>query len=689
MKFRLNAVGLGLSVLLAACGGGGGSNNSGDPVATTSSGQAVDGYIFGGNASCGGATTITNETGYFAFSPACAAAIEVNGGINFDTKLPFKGLLKAPAGSPFVTPLTTLIVDGGLTNAEIAAAFSLSAGTDVSKIDPISNLELHKRTLAAHQIAQQVADILGGLASTATAPTSAADVQAIYTEAVKAVASTIKANANAPLFDATGAVNATLLNRMVQQSLINASTSSNAALVSISQILSTFSPTSVADATAQAIASQAQAFMDLPAGTTPGQITSLTTALQSNASIANVTSQLTNLLTNAAAATGQINLAAVGAAIRQISDATTNGDTAALASAVAGANNAIAIQAAAAGVIAPVITGPIAPPVAPPVNPPEVPPVVVPPVTPPVNPPVEPPANPPEVPPVTPPVNPPVEPPEVPPVVVPPVTPPANPPVEPPEVPPVVVPPVTPPVNPPPVEPPVNPPVTPPTEPILSISLDQTPGSASAPTTYSAGGTQATYNDDTNTASYARISGFGANDAIAFAGAVQSHVAVSSQGSNVTLTVNNNGVVSSIVLQGIINAGQIVYDVASFNTLPVGDIRFNGQEQAQNTTLDGLGGTLTNPATTDASSGSFVFTDDALLPSVVRISGFGANDSLRLTNTSASAVSVSSKGGNASFTVNQNGTISSITLLGVVPSGGIVYDINSFNALPVGNVQFQ
>ena len=218
--------------------------------------------------------------------------------------------------------------------------------------------------------------------------------------------------------------------------------------------------------------------------------------------------------------------------------------------------------------------------------------------------------------------------------------------------------------------------------------LDQTPGSAAAPTNYSAAGIQATYQDDANLASYARISGFGANDAIAFASAMQNQVAVSSQGSNVMLTVNNNGVVSSIVLQGVISAGQIVYDVASFNALPVGDIRFNGTEQAQNATLDGLGGTLTNPATTDASNGSFVFTDDALLPSVVRISGFGANDSLRLTSTSASAVSVSSAGGNASFIVNQGGTISSITLLGVVPSGGIVYDVNSFNALPIGNVQF-
>ena len=190
-------------------------------------------------------------------------------------------------------------------------------------------------------------------------------------------------------------------------------------------------------------------------------------------------------------------------------------------------------------------------------------------------------------------------------------------------------------------------------------------------------------------ASFASISGFGANDAIAFTAAAQNLVAVASQGTNVTLTVNLNGVVSSIVLQNIISAGQVVYDVASFNALPVGDIRFNGVQIPQATSLDSKGGTLTSPVTVDASTGSYTFSDDAALASVVRITGFGADDALKLTNTTASNVAVSSQGGNVSLVVNQSGTISSITVVNVVPSGGIVYDVTSFNALPVGNVQFQ
>lgn len=226
-------------------------------------------------------------------------------------------------------------------------------------------------------------------------------------------------------------------------------------------------------------------------------------------------------------------------------------------------------------------------------------------------------------------------------------------------------------------------------EPALTVRVDQTPGSANLPTAYSAAGSQTTFNDDAGLANHAVISSFGSNDAIAFSTDARNRVAVSSQGANVMLTVNVNGVVSSILLTGVVTAGQIVYDVASFNALPVGDIGFGGTAQALTAALDSRGGTLTNPATFDASTASFALTDDATLPSVVRISGFGADDALTLRNTTAGSVAVSSRGNDVTLLVNQGGTVSSLTLLGVMPTGGIVYDVPSFNTLPVGNVQFQ
>lgn len=222
----------------------------------------------------------------------------------------------------------------------------------------------------------------------------------------------------------------------------------------------------------------------------------------------------------------------------------------------------------------------------------------------------------------------------------------------------------------------------------MTTQLDGTPGAAGSPITYNASATQTTFNDDANVSSYAVINGFGANDTIALTSNAQDLLAISSQGSNVALTVNNNGTVSSIVLQNVLGSGQVVYDLASFNALPVGNITFNGKEQPQGSNLDNLGGTVSTPATVDAGNGSFVFSDNTNIGSVVRINNFGAQDSLLLQNATASQVAVSSKGTDVTLVVNKGGTVSSVTLVNVVVSGAIVYDIDSFNALPVGDVTF-
>jgi hypothetical protein len=228
-----------------------------------------------------------------------------------------------------------------------------------------------------------------------------------------------------------------------------------------------------------------------------------------------------------------------------------------------------------------------------------------------------------------------------------------------------------------------------PSEPPVSVRLDQTPGTASAPSAFDAAGKQVTYLDDVTIENYATITNFGANDAISFTPAAQGLVAISSHGTDVAITVNKNGIVSNSVLRNVIKSNQIVYDVASFNALAVGDISFNAPETTVGTSLDSAGGTLANPATLDAGNASYVFTDDARQTSNVRISNFGRDDVLTWKNTLASSVAVSTKGSDVSFVVNQGGTVSSVTLLSVVPAGVLVYDVVTFNALGKGSVQFQ
>jgi hypothetical protein len=247
----------------------------------------------------------------------------------------------------------------------------------------------------------------------------------------------------------------------------------------------------------------------------------------------------------------------------------------------------------------------------------------------------------------------------------------------------------TPAPNPAPTPGPTPTPTPTPTEIILVQKLDASPGNSGAATSYIAAGKQVTFHDDVSVASFASITGFGANDAIAFTAAAQSMLAISSQGSDVTLTANNNGLVSTIELKGVISPGQIVFDLTSFNALPAGDITFNGLEYPQNRSLDTAGGTLSNPALLDGANGSLLFIDDAAKASVVGITNFGTNDRLSMQNTLAQELAISSQDTNVTFVVNQAGTVSSVTLVGIVPVGVIVYDVNSFNALSVGDVQFQ
>ncbi|MDP3842914.1 MAG: hypothetical protein Q8Q81_10005 [Oxalobacteraceae bacterium] len=337
-----------VALALTACGGGGGSTPA---TLATSTGKAVDGYLSGSSVLCdtnnngvadaGEATVTTNSLGDFVFSPACSSTIVVSGGTNIDTGLAFKGRLKAPAGSTVATPLTSLMVDGGLTAAQVAAALGLPAGTDVSKVDPMSNPDLQKKTLAMQQIIQQVADTVGSLAQN----TSPAAIQAIYSVVAKAVVTTLAANPTEKLVDASGSVSTTLVFGIVKQSVKKVQETTDATLATTKAGVSTFSPTSVAEMVSGAIGIQAQTL----AKASDVALIGLTKSLQSNPTIANAASELKNLLTTVIE--NSVNLTALGTALTQLSDTDTSND-AAVTTAV---SSEVTAQATAAGVTESVI----------------------------------------------------------------------------------------------------------------------------------------------------------------------------------------------------------------------------------------------------------------------------------------------------------------------------------------------
>jgi hypothetical protein len=350
---------LSIALALAACG----DSSTLVTSSTSSAGKGVDGYLSGSQVLCdtnndgvknnGEVSTTTNATGDFSFTPACASVIVISGGTSIDTGVLFKGLIKAPAGSAVATPLTSLMVSGGLTAAQVATAMGLAAGTDVTKIDPMlaGNFDLRKKTVAMQVIIQQITDTLGGLAGDA----SPATIQALYSQVAKAVAKTMTDNPSVPLVSSTGVVNPTLVSAAVVTSVVQLAATTDTVLLAAKTATSGLSSTSLASLITESVATQASTTV---AQTDATNLVATTTSLQKNTAIANIATASKDILTSSAASTTGVGIdwTAVKTQLAILSGASTDGS----AAAVAAINAALATAAAAADVDAPVIPSNVA-----------------------------------------------------------------------------------------------------------------------------------------------------------------------------------------------------------------------------------------------------------------------------------------------------------------------------------------
>lgn len=317
---------LSIALALTACGDGG------TLVSSSSAGKAVDGYLSGSQVVCdsngngiqdaGEASTTTNSTGDFTFSPACAATVVVTGGTNVDTQLPFEGQLKAPAGSAVATPLTSLMVDSGLTASALATALGLPAGTDVTKTDPMSDAGLLKKTLAVQQVIQQIANTMGNLANS----NNSASVQALYSAVASSVSATLKTGA--PLVNSNGTISSAVVTNIVKKSVETVAASTNSSLNSAKAGLSTFSADSVSTLIGAPVAAQASVLSSFTGNASA--LTAQTATLQTNAFISSAAKNFSTLLTTAVATSGAVNLSAATSSLTTLS--TNTSDSTALAS---------------------------------------------------------------------------------------------------------------------------------------------------------------------------------------------------------------------------------------------------------------------------------------------------------------------------------------------------------------------
>jgi hypothetical protein len=298
--------------LLASCGGGDAGAPSGlmpaVPAATPTGGVAVDGYLQGATALCdsngngstdaGEVSVVTDAGGGFVFTAGCSAGVVVTGGTSVDTGLPFKGVLKAPAGATVASPLTTLLA-AGMTQAQLNATLGLPAGTDLLNTDPaarvngsLSNAALMAKTAAVQQLIQKTVEMLAGLGGTA-----AASLQpAIYTEVAAAFADQLKTGGT---LIAAGSIDQAMVSGLVKVATLRVAVAS-AAGAEVRAAVGAVNAEALAQVTAGALKAQGEALL----AAAPANLTNVTKAAQTDGAITSfVTANLAQLAGAPTAAT--------------------------------------------------------------------------------------------------------------------------------------------------------------------------------------------------------------------------------------------------------------------------------------------------------------------------------------------------------------------------------------------------
>ena len=168
---------------LSACGGGGGGasgDNSGSPSeSVTLLGEVVKGpvanaivfidYNGDGQLSAGEPSQRTDSNGGFSFVDVDGEGpiIALTDGTSVDTStgLVIDGMrLTAPEGSSVISPLTTIMQGGGLTNAQVVAALGLP-DVDLTSFNPFTTDTAAETALAVEIAAQQVSVIVRSLSA--------------------------------------------------------------------------------------------------------------------------------------------------------------------------------------------------------------------------------------------------------------------------------------------------------------------------------------------------------------------------------------------------------------------------------------------------------------------------------------------------------------------------------------------
>jgi hypothetical protein len=275
--FKRVCIALAFPALLTAC-------PTSDSVFSPLSGVATNGHLQGATVTCDAdkSTTTTDASGAFRFARGCRGTITVSGGINKDTGEEFLGELQAPVGATAVNSLTTMMVVGGLTEAQVKDSLGIPSTVNLLTTDPAaasgtdySNSELFTKAKTVQQLFQTTMDTVATTSSLTDTDKDAK--KAIYASAANALAGEIKkAPATKLITGATveaSVVSETLVSNMLSTAVTNMKASNDTKLAGVKTGLNTVQPAAIAALAGPSMASQSQQYMaNKPTKVSDGQL---------------------------------------------------------------------------------------------------------------------------------------------------------------------------------------------------------------------------------------------------------------------------------------------------------------------------------------------------------------------------------------------------------------------------------
>ena len=181
------------------------------------------------------------------------------------------------------------------------------------------------------------------------------------------------------------------------------------------------------------------------------------------------------------------------------------------------------------------------------------------------------------------------------------------------------------------------------------------------------------FTENANVSNSARIVGFGAGDTITVSNAATSDYSFTSLGTDLKITYAHDGIVNDIVLAGVVSANAFIRNEADAEAA-LGRDFFKDLVTAEPTTVSIDVGTDASRATVSGASGPVNFTDNSTRSSNVLITGFGADDVIRVTGTSNQYQFTSGD-------YDGDGSGDDLSITASDPATGIVNDIQILNVV--------